>query len=196
MTEPIAIIPAALTPDQAEAARLAKLPTPELLAGLTASISNGTPFFGHQEILNRLVSGRMTDAKHRAAEAAGYTQLWADMLDSYKDNKYFGQQGMDFLSWLMTTEVEVAEDLKRWLKMDAAATALGKRDDPTFLNAEGFAYSRVLLAHAFRRPFLSKGNGLRFDMTIGGRINLKTLRTSFNAATKRYGWGTRGPHDV
>lgn len=181
-------LPKQLTPDEAEAKRLADMPTAQLLVDLSDSITKGTAFFGHGELLNRMVAGRLTEAKLKAAEAKGYQVSWDAMLKDYKAGTYFGQQGLDFLSFLMVTEKEVDEDLAKWNKMDAAATALGLRSDPTFCDAESFAYSRVKLAHPYRRFYLTKTNGLRFDLHMGGRINLKTLRTSFNAAAKRHGW--------
>lgn len=176
--------------EEAEAKRLADMKTVDLLAELTSCIIKGTPFFGHQEILNRLQSGRLSEAKYNQAEAAGYKGTWAGMLKDYKAGTYFGQQGLDFLSFLMVTEAEVKEDLDKWDKLNAAASALNLRADPTFCDAESFAYCCVKLAHPYRRFYLTKTNGLRHDLNLGGRMNLKTLRDSFNAHAKRHGWKT------
>ena len=166
----------------------------QLLAEVTDSIKTYRACESWTEVLRRVLARKMTQDQFAAAQLDGYRVALPEMLQAYSGGYYFGHQGLDFLSFLMVSKAEVAEDVERWNNLRAAAEAMGATDDQTYQDAARFARSRIEPSYEARRVYLSPdGKTTRYDMKGDLRAAFDARRDAFNAATEANGW--RQPFD-
>lgn len=170
-----------------EADKYKDLKTADLLSMLTASVANNTDFYGHQEILERIGAGRLTDNQVEAARRAGYQKAFPAMMAPWSEGKLFGCQGLDFLSCMLLTEEEVEIDMQTWLRVDAAAQAVGV--DGEWAHIQDFATTRIIIPAKHRRAFFD-GGSLKPASSLprSHRMAWNRWRADFIAANKRWGW--------
>ena len=166
-----------------------KMSNEDLLEAMRHSIAVADEEFeGHIEIARRILSKKMSGVDFTAAQRAGFKEVLPLMLETYGKGYYFGCQGLDFLSCLMLTKVEVERDQRRWSNLQGAALALGKDREKELEDVTAFAASRVMLPYATRRLYLTMKDEIRADMSAGQRKSFESNRDAFAEATKKWGW--------
>ena len=161
----------------------------ELLDEVKQSIVEARDCHSFSEAFKRIGAKRMKHTDFAEAQRAGYEAAWPSMVEAYRANYLFGHQGLDFLSFLMVSKTEVEQDQHTWSNVRAAAEAVGKTADHTYMDMAAFAASRILPTYEARRCYLdAQGNGVRSNLTKEGRAMFEKRRDDYQAATLKHGW--------
>ena len=161
----------------------------EILNELEASIRDFRPFLGLTECMKRVSLGTMPLEEFKGPQILGKQDIYPQMIASFKNGEYFGQQGLDFLSCLMLKAGEVKLDEHRWNELEGAAKILELESDPDYLEVKAFAESHVTHPYSYRARFIRDGGLCPAEgMDNKTRDAFEIMRDEFQTVTEKWGW--------